>query len=229
MELSAFLGKKVIIYAPLKYGHFVFFFATLIQQGSTCTQSGWRWVQRPFGPVSLITVIHTSLHCFDSGVLRDLWYDDSSMWPLLHFSFSNKLLKFTLLLEHHYWHNSALYSGSTGACISLTSPSFSGVIKSCKWQFLVRSRIHRGGAACWPSLPLPQQLLIGKTRSSPSGQWLTKWWISSSILACWSIVVPPSAPSNRVDIGICHSSGCAPESRNCWLVKWVPACGIFNV
>lgn len=220
MELSAFLAKKVIIYAPSKYGHFVFFFATLIQQGSP---SVWRWVHSPFGPVSLITVIQSSLGCFDRSIM---------IWWWQHVAFFRQMIKTPTpggapsLTRQRFvqWFNRCWER-----LLSLFSPSFCLVIKSCKWQFLVRSRILRRGVACWPSPTSPLQLLIGKTHGSPSGQWLTKWWISSSILACWSIGTPPAAPADRVDIGICHSGGCAPESRNCWLVKWAPACGIINV
>lgn len=198
------------------------FLATLIQQGSTCTQSVWRWVHTPVGPVSLITVIHQTRQCFDGVFFRVLWYDDANMWPFLPSAFSNILLKFTLLESTITGAADFCAAVLRAAFISLTSAFSPDVIRSCKWQLLAWSRIHQGGVACWPSPP-PPPLLIGKTHSSPSGQRLTKWWISSPISACWSIVTPTFGPTRRVDIGICHSGSCAPESHNCWLVKCVLA------
>lgn len=191
------------------------FLATLIQQGSTCTQSVWRWVHRPVGPVSLITVIHQTRQCFHS-----VYYDTMMQtWPFLPSAFSDVLLRFSWLQRGF------CAAVLRTAFISLTSSFSSDVIRSCKWQLLAWSRIHQGGVACWPSPPPPPPslLLIGKTHSSPSGQRLTKWWISSPVSACWSIVTPTFAPTDRVDIGICHSGGGAPVSHNCWLVKCVLA------
>lgn len=112
---------------------------------------------------------------------------------------------------------------------SLTSACCCFVIKSFSSQLLAWLHNRRGGGAHWPSSPVLSLLLIEKTHNAPSGQWLTKWWISSSILACWSIVTPPFAPTSSVDIGICHSSDCILRSHNCWLVKLVLVCGIINV
>lgn len=235
MELSAFFffsGERVIIYALLKSGHFVFFFANLDSTGfNMCT------ICLKMGSQTLWSSVFNNSHSRDCAAgfsIRILWYDGANMWPFSLFCLLEPVIKkhITLCVGRGWgallmrWH--CVRSGNPDAKSSIhSSPLTSDVIRSYKWQLLAWSRIHQGGAARWPPAlsppPLLQLSLIGKTRSSPCGQWLTKWWITSSVLACWSIVAPTFCPRHRVDIGICHSAACGPESHNCWLVKWVPA------
>lgn len=117
------------------------------------------------------------------------------------------------------------------AHISLTSASSFVVIKSCKWQLLAWSRIHRGGIARWP-LPVPAAVAASHWKYP----WLALWIMADKMMDQFFYIgllihshPPPFAPTGRVDIGICHSSDCVLGSHNCWLVKWVLARGIINI
>lgn len=69
MGSGAFPGARVIIYAQLKCDRAELLSAALIQQASTCTPSGWRWVQGPCAAPPLITAALMRLKCSDSGIM----------------------------------------------------------------------------------------------------------------------------------------------------------------
>lgn len=165
-----------------------------IRRGSTCAPSVCSRVHRPFGLVCLITVIHVGPAAGFS--IRILWYDGVKMWPF----FSFVIVPLEPGHSKHTlpgWGCCSIDAESSIHSSLLTSAFSSDIIRRYKWQLLawsLRRRLVDPHHCHRRSL---QRSLIGKRCSSPCRQWMTKWWISSPVLACWSILTLNFCPATE--------------------------------
>lgn len=201
-----------------------------IRRGSTCAPSVCSMVQRLFGLVCLITVIHVGAAAGFS--ISILWYDGVKMWPFFPF--------FIVPLEPgHSKHTLPGWGwGRDGGCCSidaessihsslLTSAFSSDVIRRYKWQLLAWSLIHRGGAGSLTPTTVTDARcsdpLLAEGAVHPAHN---EWQNDGSVLPYWLVDPYSPLPSALPQSGYWHlpfSHLRTPESHNCWLVRWVKA------